>query len=195
MSWKCAEKRLTSIASQSSQDGHVTRPVLTSVMPRAFASQGKFMLWVVTISEQALLYFAASVNVSKEQRQNIQKLAVVRADNDHLVSLETLRESQTFQITSRPRWIVPQLQQRLFTRIQAFPWGTDTAHLRVKLKKKIVVSFETHLQNLSTEHLCFSALSFFSRRWIKCWKKQMVSQAIRRDVLVNKSLWYLPVVF
>ena len=108
-------------------------------MPRAFASQGKFTLCVVTISKHALLYFAASVNVSKEQRQNIEKLAVVRADNDHLVSLETLRESQTFQITSRPRWIVPQLQQRLFTRIQAFPWGTDTAHLRVKLKKNSCV--------------------------------------------------------
>lgn len=62
-------------------------------------------------------------------------------------------------------------------------------------KKKMVVSFETHLHNLPTEHLCVSALVFFSRRRIKSWKKQMVSQVIIRNVPLNKSLWYLALVF
>ena len=61
----------------------------------------------IRIPKLSWLYFAASVNISKEQPQNIQKLAVVRADNDHLVSLEILLESQTFQITPRPWWIFP----------------------------------------------------------------------------------------
>lgn len=76
-----------------------------------------------------------------------------------------------------------------------FSMGNICSPSAYKTEKKMIVSFATHLHNLPTEHLCFLALVFFSRRWNKSWKKQMVSQAIIRNVPVNKSVCNLPAVF